>query len=506
MRHALTVEQTRAAEEAAVAAGAGLGELMERAGAALAVEVASRAPRGPVFVAAGGGNNGGDGWVAARLLAESGRDVVVVSTVDPAALPEPAEGAFRMAVAAGVPWRTAADAAATALDLSRCTVIVDSLLGIGARGAPRGPVADLIEGIDDADAIVVSADIPSGVGADTGTMPGVAIEADATVTFSALKPGLLLEPGASMAGDVVVAEVGIPERLLEPEGAMECWAVEDYADVFPRPRITDHKYSRGRLLLVGGAPGMTGAVCLAAAGALRAGAGYVCVAVPAPSLAVVEEKLTSPVKVALPAAADGALGPEVVDAVVELSLRADAVVLGPGLGRATGTLEAVRALVERLAVPLVLDADALFALGADLSAVAARSAGTILTPHTGEAARLLDLAPDAVEADRPSAALALAQGGATALLKGPASLIAGAGRLIVNPTGGPGLATLGTGDVLAGIVGALLSQGLQPLDAAAIGAYLHGAAGDAASDALTPVCCSAEDVVAYMPEAVRPLL
>jgi hydroxyethylthiazole kinase-like uncharacterized protein yjeF len=184
-------------------------------------------------------------------------------------------------------------------------------------------------------------------------------------------------------------------------------------------------------------------------------------------------------------------------------------VLGPGLGRSPATLAVVVELIETLAVPLVIDGDALYALAREdegLALLARRPAATVLTPHAGEAGRLLDLDASAIDADRIRAVRGLADSGAVALLKGPASLVAAGDRIVVNRSGGPGLATLGTGDVLAGVVGALLAHGLDPLDAAVLGAYLHGAAGDAAAAALTTVCCTAEDVVAYLPEAVRPLL
>jgi len=506
MRYALTVEQMRTAERRAVEAGATLRGLMEAAGAALAAEISSRFPSRRALVVAGGGNNGGDGWVAARLLHEAGRDVSVLSAVEPADLESPADEAFLAARDAGVRWSVQGRADRAMLALSGAEVVIDALLGIGASGAPRGPYAEIIDAIGDAHVAIVSADIPSGVDADTGATPGASIAADVTVTFSAAKAGLLMQPGASRAGELVVAEVGVPPDLLALRGALEVWTWEEYARLLPVPRLGENKHSRGRLLIVGGAPGMTGAVCLAAMGALRSGAGYVTVAVPAPSRSIVEGKLTAPVKLALPSDPDGALVPEAVDAVLEAAKRADAVVLGPGLGRAESTQAAVRALVERIGVPLLLDADALFALGTHIGIVASRTAPTVLTPHAGEAARLLAAATDVVEADRPGTVRALARGRSVALLKGPATLIAGQERLVVNPTGGPGLATLGTGDVLAGVIGALLAQRLGALDAAALGAYLHGAAGDAGSNALTPVCCTAEDVVAYLPEAVRPLL
>lgn len=289
-------------------------------------------------------------------------------------------------------------------------------------------------------------------------------------------------------------------------GAPERWTTAEYARLLRAPAPSDHKGTRGRVLVIGGAPGLTGALCLAAMGALRCGAGYVTVAVPFPSMTIVETKLTAPVKLGLSADGSGSLDPCAVDEVLQAAARADAVVLGPGLGRSYPTACAVRELVALLDVPLVLDADALFALGSDLSLVHARVAPTVLTPHSGEAARLLGMTREEVDADREAAARALAVGTSTALLKGPGTLISSGGRTVVNPTGGPELATLGTGDVLAGMIGSVLAQGTPPMEAAALAAYLHGAAGEAAASSLTAVCCTAEDVVAYLPEACRPLI
>lgn len=502
----LTEEGTRSAEAAAMAAGATSAELMDLAGAAVAAKVMEVAAEGRVVVAAGGGSNGGDGWVAARRLHEAGRDVVVLTAAEPDDMSSPAREAVREAIEAGVAWLRVDDGADVARPFATAAVIVDALLGIGMHGVPRQPYADLIREINAADAVVVSVDLPSGVDSDTGSALGAAVEADHTITFFGPKVGSVLQPGAALGGGLSIADIGVDLERGPLDEGLELWGLSDYAHCFPHPHWDDRKGTRGRLLVVGGAPGLTGAVCLAADAALRSGAGYVSVAVPAPVLQVVEVKLTAPVKMSLPAGADGALLPAAVDVVLEAVTRADAVVLGPGLGRAESTCEVVRALVSRLEVPLLIDADALYALGDDLSGVAARIAPTVLTPHSAEAARLLSTTPEAIDADRPCAVTALAAGRATAVLKGPATLVAEGGRIVVNATGGPGLATLGTGDVLSGVIGALLARGMLALDAAVLGTYLHGASGDAATDAMTAVCCTAEDVVAYLPEAVRPLL
>jgi len=506
MRHLLTEETSRAAEASAVKAGATLERLMEAAGASVAAEVSALAPEGLVAVVAGGGNNGGDGWIAAHRLHQAGRDVRVLTATEPETMSSPGREAAREAIEAGVPWLRVSSADEGLATLHEAAVIVDALVGIGLHGAPHEPAAGLITAIGCCEALVISVDIPSGVCSDTGAIFGPVVSADVTLTFSAPKLGCLLQPGATHTGELVVVDLGIDPAFLRPEGSVESWDAVDYGGALPHPRWDDRKGTRGRVLIVGGAPGLTGAACLAAGGALRAGAGYVVVAVPAPSLSVVEMKLTAPVKFGLPADVDGALLPEASDLILEAASRSDAVVLGPGLGRADSTCEVVRRVVSRLSVPLLLDADAIFALGEDLAPVAARIEPTVLTPHSGEAARLLGMTSVAVDADRVAAVLALAVGTAVAVLKGPATLVAQDDRLIVNPTGGPGLATLGTGDVLSGVIGALLARGMLAIDAAALGVYLHGAAGDAASRDLTSVCCTAEDVVAYLPEAVRTLM
>lgn len=505
MHYLLTARQTRALEAAAVEGGVTLRCLMDRAGSAVAEEVLAAVGAGRVVVLAGGGNNGGDGWVAARLLHESGRDTIVYSIVEPASLPEPARAAAAAANAAGVRWALA-DPAAVTPAIREAQVVVDALLGVGAQGAPREPYATLIASITSARGLVVAVDVPSGIDADTGAIPGPVVRADVTVTFIAPKLGCLLQPGAANVGELVVADIGVDAVGSALAGAPEVWSADDYASRIRLPRWDDTKATRGRVLIVGGAPGMTGAVCLAAAGAQRMGAGHVTIAVPEPSLRAVEVMLTTPVKIALPATSDGALSPDALEAVLEAATRADAVVLGPGLGRAPSTRAVALGLVERLGLPLVMDADALHALGDGLALIADRTAPTVITPHAGEAARLLALPDPPAPDDRLSVARALAVGSVTAVLKGPATLVAQEERLAVNPTGGPGLASLGTGDVLAGMIGALLAAHLSPFDAAVVGTYVHGAAGDAASSQLTSLCCTADDVIACVPQAIRALL
>jgi hydroxyethylthiazole kinase-like uncharacterized protein yjeF len=507
MIHALTASQIRIAEERAVAEGvATLAELMDRAGRAVAAEVAERAPEGPLAVLAGGGNNGGDGWVAARELHSAGREVHVFSAVPRDSLSGIAADVARLAIEAGVQWTDAGSAGPAPGKLVRFAAIVDALLGIGLSGPVRPELVSWVETVNAIDAYVLSADVPSGVDADTGTVLGVAVEADATVTFSAPKIGLLQYPGAGYAGEIVLAEVGIPPAFLMPDGAPEVWATAQYRALLPLPAPADHKNVRGRVLVVAGSRAYPGAAILATYGAQRMGAGYVTLAVPESAVSTAHAHLVSAVVVGMPEDASHSFASRDVDRVVDLAGEYDAVVLGPGLTVARGAVMLARTLVARLEMPLVIDADALNALVDVTGLLADRTAPTVITPHPGEAARMLGIATEDVQADRLSAASQLALGKTACVLKGAGTVVAAEGRVVLNTSGSPALATAGTGDVLAGMVGTLLAQGLGPLEAGALGAYVHGRAGEAAAELLTPICVRAEDVAEHVGLAVADLL
>ncbi len=427
----VTAEETRRAEEAYPGP---LEELMERAGRAVAELVLERFP-GRVAVVCGGGNNGGDGRVCARVLAEAGREVAVVEGFG---------------------------------ELGEPDVVVDALLGIGLRDAPRADVARMIERINASGAPVVSVDVPSGVNASTGEVPGAAIVATATVTFGAAKLGLFVAPGALHAGQVHVAPIG-----LEAPVAEHALATAELLAEVPRKTATSTKYRAGAVLVVGGSPGLTGAPMLAALAAFRADAGYVTVAVPESALPVVESRLLEAVKRPLPEDAGGRLLPRAADAIVAAAERAGAVAIGPGLGRTDGTRDLVRILLERLDQPVVLDADALWELEPFR-----RRVPTVLTPHAGELARLLETSVREVEAHRLAAAReAAARFGSVVLLKGADTLVASPrAGVLVAAYGEPALATAGTGDVLTGVVAAFLAKGIEPGRAAATAAVAHGIA------------------------------
>jgi NAD(P)H-hydrate epimerase len=509
MRLALTAEQTRALESAAMErAGVSVDDLMARVGRAVAEESARMAGEGHIAVVAGKGNNGGDGWAAARELLAMDREVEVLALAGPDELSGAAERASREAEAAGVRWRRVESAAELSPALEGAALVVDAVFGFGVEGPVREPFASAIDAVNDADAVVLSVDLPSGVESDTGRAEGAAVVADATLAVMSEKVGHVLHPGAALSGEVLVADLGLGSAAdAIPGTPLETWTPPEYAELLPIMAPDDHKGSRGRLVIVGGSEGMTGSVVLAASAALRSGAGYVLAAVPASVVDVIDAGVVPAVVRPLPETSERAVDSDATSHVLELASDADAVVVGPGLTTGEGASDVVRALVESYRGPLVLDADALNVVAElGLDSLRARAGATVLTPHPGEAARLLGSTAARVQADRAGAAAGLARTGSVCLLKGAGTVVAYEDTRVVNRTGNPGMATLGTGDVLAGVLGALLAQGLLPLEAAALAAYVHGLAGDVAAAGLTPVAMHAGDVVDALPFTFAGLL
>jgi ADP-dependent NAD(P)H-hydrate dehydratase / NAD(P)H-hydrate epimerase len=437
-----TAAEMRAVEERYPGYPDTVPQLMERAGAAVAHEALAAFPEAERYaVVCGGGSNGGDGRVAARVLREAGRDAVETHAVEQA------------------------------------DVIIDALFGTGFRGEPRAEAAALIERMNAAGAPVLAVDLPSGVNASTGEIAVAAVQADVTVTFHGWKVGLAVAPGAFQAAGVVVADIGLGP--VETEHAL---VTREVLELVPRKRPADNKYSAGAVLVVGGAPGLTGAACLAAEAAFRADAGYVAVAVPAESMPVVEAKLLEPVKTTW-------------SEVGRAAERAGAVALGPGLGRTDEARGLVRRLLGELEQPVVVDADALHEL-----APGDWRPPVVLTPHAGELGRLLGESSSWVDAHRLEAARRGAERfGCVCLLKGSGTIVAAPGSgAWVCPSAPASLATAGTGDVLTGVLAAYLAKGLEPRLAAAAAAM---ATAEAAR--LVPAAgATAGDVIAALP-AVR---
>ena len=412
-------------------------ELMERAGRAVAEHALEDFGNARSFcVVCGGGSNGGDGRVAARVLEEAGRDVTVVD-----AKPEDEEK-----------------------DLGDPDVLIDALFGTGFEGEPRPGAARLIEQMNDLGAPVLSVDLPSGVDATTGEVAGAAIDADLTVTFHGEKVGHYVTPGAYLAGYLEVADIGVEQ--VETENAR---VTREILELVPRRSPEGNKYTSGHVVVAGGSPGLSGAPCLSALAAFRADAGYVTLAGPAPVMPVFESSVLEAVKRTLPSDSDGLLTEEAVGPTLELVAKAGALAVGPGLGRSEGTKAFVRRLLVEATLPAVVDGDALWELEPG-----EWPAPRVLTPHSGELGRLIGEDASWVDAHRLEAVRrAVERFGCIVLLKGTGTLIAAPGAGVLVDGGHSSLATAGTGDVLTGIVGAFLAKGMEPRIATAAAATAH---------------------------------
>lgn len=480
-------------------------ELMERAGGEVARVVTELSPRGPVRAVCGKGNNGGDGLVVARRLHAIGVEAEALLLADRHDLSPDAQVNHERLADAGGRWRVVgAGELPEALAGSGC--VVDALLGTGFEGSPRPPLDAAIAAVNGAGAPVVAVDVPSGVNASTGEAEGECVQADVTVTFQAAKVGLWVHPGKARAGRLEVVDIGIPVARGGAPPAEGAGTIAGSVLAGLAARGADStKFSSGAVLVVGGSIGLTGAVCMAAMGAMRAGAGWVRVAVPESLNLVFEVKLTEVMSVPLPDA-HGSLAPDALAGVLEAAERADSVVLGPGLGRTDGAFALAQEVAARVDRPLLVDADGLNAVAAaGLEALAGRAAATVLTPHAGELGRLLDRPSREVEEHRLAAVREAAErSGALVVLKGDDTLVVEpGGRTGVSTGGSPALATAGTGDVLSGIAGAFLAQGTEPFHAACAAVHAHAGAGRGAALALGPASVIAGDVLDSLPAVLR---
>jgi ADP-dependent NAD(P)H-hydrate dehydratase / NAD(P)H-hydrate epimerase len=476
----LTPQQMAEADRLTIAGGIPGIALMETAGRAVADTISRRWPARPVAVLCGPGNNGGDGFVAARLLAERGWPVrlALLGTV---------EALRGDAAAAAVSWRGPVEPLAPSA-LDGATLVVDGIFGAGLSRPVAGVVHAVVEAIGERGLPVIAIDVPSGIDGESGAVRGIAPRAVATVTFFRKKPGHLLLPGRDYCGQMVLAQIGIPDRVLDqvsPDTATDdpSWWLTD----LPRPHSTSHKYARGHALVAGGA--MTGATRLAARSALRTGAGLVTLAAPEPAFLIYAAALTGVIVHAV----SGLAAFETLLA----DKRRNAVLIGPGFGVGPETRATTLAVLgsERRTV---LDADALTSFAQDPDALfAAIRSPCVMTPHEGEFARLFEPAGSKPERARRAAR----QSGAVILLKGADTVVAAPdGRVTINANAPPELATAGSGDVLAGIVLGLLAQGMEPFAAAAAAVWLHGDAAKRVGAGLI-----SEDLVEALAPALRDL-
>ncbi len=481
--------------------------LMENAGRRVAEVVHAMVPSGGRrgVVLAGKGSNGGDGLVAARHLAARGGKVDVLLLAREEEIKGEARRNMILAREAGVEVMAVNSMALAGARerLAGAAVIIDAIFGTGFHGSPMGLAAQLIEAANAASAPVVAVDIPSGVEADSGAIRGAAITAAATVTMGWPKVGLLLYPGAGRTGRLYVADIGYPAALMERfRPTTHVVTPEMVRDVLP-PRPADgHKGTFGRVLICAGSVGFTGAPSLCALGALRAGAGLVALAVSEAIYPIVAGREFEAMPHPLPDE-DGGVGESAWEGLRALAADADVVAAGPGLGRGSGVAALMRRVVTESTIPLVLDADALNVLAGTVEVLAKSKTPKILTPHPGEMATLLSSTAAAVQEDRLRAAREAARKfAAVVALKGARTVVAAPdGQAYIVPTGNPGMATGGMGDVLTGVIAALVGQRTPLLAAAWAGAYLHGLAGDLVAEETGTAGMLAREVADAVPRA-----
>jgi len=485
--------------------------LMENAGRGTALLIdehfADEADEG-VLILCGPGNNGGDGYVIARHLANMGYDVMIAAVGNKPKAKSDARTNRNIAEKMELPLlEVRSKKAVDELEelLVDCGLVVDAMFGTGLSRAIEGLSAEVIELVNEFGMPVVAVDIPSGLSADTGKPTGPAIPADMTCTYGLAKIGQFLHPGADLCGEVRVVDISIPpevvERVYIPANLT---GPLDVLPLFsPRPSQA-HKGNFGHALVVGGSRGMSGAPIMTAQAAVSAGAGLVTLAVPESLLTVAECSVLEALKSGLPDAG-GSFDAAAVEQALALSESMNVIALGPGIGRAAGAVELVQAMIGKVKAPLVIDADGINAIAGDLSVLAQAQGDIILTPHPGEMARLLDTTTEQVQNDRIGCAIDFARiHGVVVVLKGAQTIVADPdGMYWINPTGNAGMASGGMGDVLTGLIAGLIAQGAHPTHAAVAGAYLHGIAGDIARDKVGEKALTAGSVLKTMPDVFK---
>jgi NAD(P)H-hydrate epimerase len=441
-------------------------------------------PDSRVLILCGRGNNGGDGYVMARVLSEAGLKVTVLVLSEFSKIAGDALANLQILRRMGLDVqevRSEEQWKRKRRLLKDGDFILDGLLGTGLRSPVRGFYATVIEDLNRANKPVTAIDIPSGLNADTGQIMGVAVRAHLTITFGFPKIGQMVFPGAGLVGRLVRIDIGIPgsvaERIPCRHRLIEA---RDFRDLFSSEKPDIHKGSRGHLLVLAGSTGKTGAATLTSLGALRAGAGLVTLGIPESLNPILENKVTEAMTQPLPETQEATLSLEAEKEIFKLMEGKTAVAIGPGLSTHDETVALVRRIVARCPLPMVIDADGLNALSADLSVLAKAGAKAILTPHPGEMARLARISNSEVQADRIGTAEAFARKhGCWLVLKGARTVIAEPdGQVYINPTGNPALSSGGSGDVLTGLIAGFLARGWRPAAAAAAGVYLHGLAAD----------------------------
>ncbi len=501
-----------ALDRAAIESGIPSLDLMERAGkhvAENARDILGLCAGKAVSVVVAKGNNGGDGFVAARHLASWGAGVKVLMLAREDELSKDAATNHHRLATQGGEIRNIRGSQ-IAGELSASDLIVDAIFGTGFRGEAEGDFAEAIEAINASGIPVLSVDIPSGVDAGWGSVTGPAVKARRTVTFAYPKPGLYLFPGAERAGEVVVVDIGIPPSFVPELVESEMYTIEEgeIAAMLPRRSPDAHKGSCGRLLVAAGSPGLTGAAALCSRAAMRSGAGVVTLAVPASLNPVMEIKLTEVMTLPLADDGSGHLTSSALDEVLEKLDGYDALALGPGLGTDPETCEVVAGLLERANKPVILDADGINCAAMQGDKLSGREYPTVITPHPGELGRMLGRKSGEIQASRLDSAMEAARRfSCITVLKGANTVVASPdGRSFINTLALASMATAGSGDVLTGCLASICAQGMEPLEAALCGVFVHGRAAELATHMVGDAGMIAGDIVSNLPLALSGLL
>lgn len=463
-----------------------------------------------VFILAGGGNNGGDGLVIARQLYNQGIRVKVYLMGEG---PKSADAMtnLRIVQRLGIEIHHlsfSSEIKGLRDGLLKADIVIDAILGTGATGEIKGITAEVIELLNEVKRLVIAIDIPSGLDSDTGKPLGACVRASYTFTLGLSKIGLLTYPGREWAGELILLDISLPPSLLTDAAIKtNLLLAQDLAKFLPSHPSTAYKGQCGRVAVLAGSVGMTGAASLTSQAALAIGAGLVSLGLPESLNDIVEAKLTEVITVPLPETKERSLSTQAYDQAMLLASKAEAMAIGPGLSRHNETSHLVRELVSQISTPMVVDADAIFALSEDKSVFSKVKAPIIMTPHPGEMANFLGINIYEVQTNRLAIARQVAQEyKITLVLKGAATVIASPqGEAYLNTTGNSGLATAGTGDVLTGMIAGLLAQGLSSVDASCLGVFLHGLSGDIAAKHKGALSLLASDLIAKMPEAIKEL-
>jgi len=455
----------------------------------------------------GKGNNGGDGYVVARHLHNRGAQVSVFLAGKKEKIKGDALINLKILEQMGITVKEIASTDQVSLP-PRIDLVVDALLGTGVTGPVVGFFGELIRFMNDLGAPIISVDLPSGMETDTGAVHGDCVKAEMTVTMAHLKTGLLFSPARDFAGEVVIADISVPPEISERlKGNKFLVEADDVRSRLPKRKLDAHKTNCGTVVVFAGSVGMTGAATLTAISSLQAGAGLTKLGIPASLNPILEQKLTEVMTVPLAETNDQSISLTARDQIGELLDWAHVLAVGPGLSTHPDTVEFVKWLMTHVTKPMVLDADGINALSGAPEMIENYRSDLIITPHPGELARLIGTPIADILKDRLNAVRQLAQqwGKIIVLKGGPTVIAAPDGNLYINSTGNPGMATGGSGDVLTGIIAGLLAQKLSPLDAALVGVYLHGRAGDLAAEDLSQPGMIAGDISYYLPAAIKEL-